>query len=151
MIQGAIRPASTYWGTVCVHFGLGPVPSKSLLRTMQPSVSYTPCVLVVRLHRGLYLDAFAGQSVSLAVQVGGCHPAGNPARRNLLVFHAEVSERAKRRAEVQAAAEAALSAAQQAVALEPRFAKGWLRQGEAQAALGKAADAIASLKLILRG
>ena len=30
--------------------------------------------------------------------------------------------------------------------LEPRFAKGWLRQGEAQAALGKAADAIASFE-----
>ncbi len=59
----------------------------------------------------------------------------SPARQNLAVARLRLEQ-----------TEAALSAAQQAVALEPRFAKGWLRQGEAQAALGKAADAIASFE-----
>lgn len=96
MMKGAIKPASTYHGTVGVWFGTRAKPPNDVIKGMQQN--FQKMKLVVRLHRGLYLDKLKGKNVNLIVQVAGCRLDVDPAA---LAHHEDEDEAAKKEREDQ--------------------------------------------------
>eukprot|EP00929_Paragymnodinium_shiwhaense_P066234 TRINITY_DN33197_c0_g1_i1.p1 TRINITY_DN33197_c0_g1~~TRINITY_DN33197_c0_g1_i1.p1 ORF type:complete len:2741 (-),score=745.43 TRINITY_DN33197_c0_g1_i1:71-8293(-) len=70
MSKGAIRPASTYHGTIGIFISTKPRPNPNMWQNALNDRS--KCTLVVRLYRGLYFDHYKSQQVKVLIQVPGC-------------------------------------------------------------------------------
>lgn len=84
MVKGAIRPASTYQGSVCVVMGSKRHSNNEF--TTRVLSRRQPRRLIVRLQRGLYMDRFKGQKVNVLVQLAGCRVPDAEEAQRLQVF-----------------------------------------------------------------
>jgi len=88
MVKGALRPPSTYQGSVAVHLGSKRLSRDDFVAKVQAKRATRR--LVVRLHRGVYLETFKGKKVNVLVQLAGCRlPDTQEAQRLLKLRAAE--------------------------------------------------------------
>jgi len=92
MVRSAHRPASTYHCSVAMIFGTKRQTRNDILSRITQKKAQKR--LVVRLHRGLYLDNFKGRKVNVLVQVAGCRlPDLQEAQRILTMRRAQAKAR----------------------------------------------------------
>eukprot|EP00930_Biecheleria_cincta_P034844 TRINITY_DN24022_c0_g3_i1.p1 TRINITY_DN24022_c0_g3~~TRINITY_DN24022_c0_g3_i1.p1 ORF type:complete len:2478 (-),score=472.10 TRINITY_DN24022_c0_g3_i1:96-7529(-) len=89
MVKGALRPASTYTGTVFVKFG-NKMTTKDYFETIKKQL--TRSRLVVRLYSGLNLGGFAGKKVTIICRVPGCRLPDQQGAKKLLQLQQEFQD-----------------------------------------------------------
>eukprot|EP00930_Biecheleria_cincta_P066633 TRINITY_DN5283_c0_g3_i1.p1 TRINITY_DN5283_c0_g3~~TRINITY_DN5283_c0_g3_i1.p1 ORF type:complete len:2707 (+),score=404.80 TRINITY_DN5283_c0_g3_i1:200-8320(+) len=99
MARGSIRP-STYHGSIALHFGTRPKAPPGFTESLVKQLKKV--TLTVRLYRGLYLDMYAGDDVTILIQFAGATVSAPDAfpNKNLLAFPAKVSKTGLLRFEV---------------------------------------------------
>lgn len=91
MVKGAVRPASTYTGTVFVKFGTR-MATKDCFESIMKKQQLTRSRLVVRLYSGLNLGGFAGKKITIICRVPGCRLPDQQGAKTLLKMRQDLED-----------------------------------------------------------